>query len=221
MSSAEWVAPMKCSGSLYRGRKRLPLSAPWYIRPECRTTNNEMVRQEMQGNEGRDQMRWQVSSRLGQTGETWGAGGAGAASAGITLAFGGDLVSACFSLGVLVASRSFHLSLIAFPTRSQSPLSWPLMLRQQFGLFYLFSSYDSGISFCKLGKLFHISSYIVSGFGAFFPFIEPLLKLWSLGPVNYSAIWYKNMAYVYISLCLCVWEQVKIITKKKKKSSPS
>lgn len=81
---------------------------------------------------------------------------------------------------------------------------------------YLFSSYDSGISFCKLGKLFHISSYIVSGFGAFFPFIEPLLKLWSLGPVNYAAIWYKNMAYVYVSLCVCVWEQVKIITKKKK-----
>lgn len=71
MSSAEWVAPMKCSGSLYQGQKRPPHSAPWYIRPECRTTNNEMVRQEMQGNEGRDQMRWQVSSRLGQTGG-WG-----------------------------------------------------------------------------------------------------------------------------------------------------
>lgn len=67
---------------------------------------------------------------------------------------------------------------------------------------YLFSSYDSGISFCKLGKLFHISSYIVSGFRAFFPFIEPLLKLWSLGSVNSSVIWYKNMAQEYLSPCI-------------------
>lgn len=123
------------------------------------------------------------------------------------------MVSACFSLRVLVARYSFRLSVIAFPTPSYSPLPTSDAMSAVWAL-YLFSSYDSGISFCKLGKLFHISSYIVSGFGAFFPFIEPLLKLWSLGPVNYSAIWYKTMAYVYVSLCVCVWEQVKIITKK-------
>lgn len=115
-------------------------------------------------------------------------------SPGCTLLF--PSLRNCFSYPVLVSP---------LPTSDATSAVWAL---------YLFSSYDSGISFCKLGKLFHISSYIVSGFGAFFPFIEPLLKLWSLGPVNCSAIWYKTMAYVYVSLCRCVWEQVKIITKK-------
>ena len=69
----------------------------------------------------------------------------------------------------------------------------------------LFSSYDSGLSFCKLGKLFHISSYTVSGFGGFLPFIEPLLKLLSLGIVNYSVICHKiQCVCVYVCVCVCV-----------------
>jgi hypothetical protein len=87
---------------------------------------------------------------------------------------------------------SYHVVVLTLLTPSAKSALWVL---------YLFSSYDSGISFCKLGKLFHISSYIVSGFGAFFPFIEPLLKFWSLGTVNYSVICYKNMTCV----CLCVY----------------
>lgn len=127
-----------------------PLSAPCYVRPQYRTTNNKTVTQKMQENEWKAQMRWQVNSRLGQMGDIWVAGGAMAASDGIMLAFGGVLVAACFSLWVLVACRSFHLSLIAFPTLSSSPLSWPLVLCQQLGLFICLVPMIQGLLFVNL-----------------------------------------------------------------------
>lgn len=84
---------------------------------------------------------------------------------------------------------SYHVLIFALLNPDAKSAVWVL---------YLFGSYDSGISFCKLGKLFHISSYIVSGFGGLFPFIEALLKLLSLGIVNYSVICHKSI------VCVCL-----------------